>query len=740
MVEYTGKIKAVLYRNQDFFIGMLDTDNETIKILGLIFGVEKGEKITVFGEWENNKQHGNQFKVERWERPLPKTNEQITAFLSSSLVKGIGEKRARDLVKLYGVETLNIIMNDGEEAVLKVKGIGKKKAKIIVESVRSTLEFQNIMMELSVYGITTNMILRAYKEYGSNTAEIIKKNPYLLTKLKLIGFTKADKIAKKIGISPISGFRIESAIDYVLNDKCYSNGHCYIPEKELLDETLLVLNHNTNEKLIFKDLELGLMNLNANNQVIIEENRVYPRHLYKYEDKVVEKFTKFLNVSIYQNAPQELIEKEIKRYEKNEGITLADGQKNAIRELFTENLMILTGGPGTGKTTVIKAIIEIYKRLFPENSIGLAAPTGRASRKMKELTGLEAFTIHSLIGYRQGDEPEYNEQNPLPYNFVIVDEWSMGDIQIAYYLLQSIAKNTKLLFVGDPDQLPSVNPGHVLKDMLDAGVPAVQLNEVFRQAQDSQIIMNAHRINKGKNIVIDPRKDDFKFIEKETPEQIAKTINDNVLEFINKGYFPSDIMVLSPMKKGIIGTIELNKMLQKTLNPPTKYKNELKYGETIFREGDKILRVGKNDKNIGVFNGDLGTIIRIDYLKDEDGNITEEKGMYCDFHGRELLFQQHDLKWFELGYATTIHKSQGGQAKVVIIPLHTTHFLMLTRNLLYTGDTRAESYIRLIGTRKALMMAIKNNKNIQRNTNLAEKLKRNLIGYEIDNLINNIAI
>jgi len=636
-------------------------------------------------------------------------------------VKGCGEKRAKQIVDVLGENALDIIMQEGEDCLLPIRGIGHQKASSIVTSVRSSFEVQQIMMELSKYGISTSIVVKAYKEFGSNTLDIIKRNPYQLTKLDLIGFLKADEIAKRLGIMPNSMFRIESCVDYMLKKMCFDFGHCFIPEVELIDGVLKVLNHNTDVHITRDEVEQGIFQLEENGRVIIEEGGIYPPFLYRSEKRLAQRLLRFMR-SGSDNVNMAAIDAAIKDYQVRFKMVLAEGQREAIRKLFTENLLILTGGPGCGKTASVKAVIDVYQRLHSVARIALAAPTGRASRKLTEVTGLDAATIHRLINFRPGEEPEFNESNPLEADLLIVDEISMMDIQLADLLFRAINPNkTKVLLVGDQDQLPSVNPGNVLKDMLDAGVPHVRLTEVFRQAQNSQIVTNAHRINKGESIVIDPAKQDFYFIQREKPEEIAATIRNSVVRFTQLGYTSADILVLSPMKKGPIGTEELNRVLQETLNPSAPHKEEIAVGKTIFRVGDKIIQT-KNNYTKEVFNGDIGTIDRIDYLLDKEGQVTEEKGLYCTINGQMVTYTKEELHELQLAYSITIHKSQGGQAPIVIIPVSTSHYILLARNLIYTGITRAESKVVLVGTKKALQIAINNNKIVARYTRLAKRI------------------
>ncbi|PID13803.1 MULTISPECIES: AAA family ATPase [unclassified Sporosarcina] len=508
MNEFIGKVIKVLYRNEDFLIAKLQTDNEELTIKGNIYGVDKGEEIKVRGTWENHMLFGKQFVVEFWERPIPQTKDQVIAFLASPLIKGCGPKQSVVIAEKLGEDSLMIISEQGEASLQGIKGIGKKRASNIVESVRSTFEVQKIISELLVFGISARMAMRLYKEYESNTVAVVTENPYKLTELNLIGFLKADEIAQKIGISPLSGYRIDACVNYVLKETCFSSGHCYVMEESLLAEAASALNHNTIEenKVSMDELAQSIYRLEEKH-IVIEDNCVYPKFLFTYEDRLARKLSEMKGSRDGVALPS--LEKQITNYQKKQGIILAEKQRDAIRRLFEEQMLILTGGPGTGKTTVIRAMIDVYKGMHPENIICLAAPTGKASRQLSEVAGHDASTIHRLIGYQQGEIPTYNWQDKLPCDLLVVDEMSMVDVQLASLLMDALEKDTKILFVGDTDQLPSVSPGNVLSDMIQSGLPTVALTEVFRQAQESQIISNAHMVNQGKSLLIDSDKGDF---------------------------------------------------------------------------------------------------------------------------------------------------------------------------------------------------------------------------------------
>jgi len=467
METVTGIVERVLFRNDDFTIALLKKENgETVKVTGQLYGTDKSERITVYGEWHTHPKYGRQFRVERWERPMPKGEEQVISYLSSRFIKGCGRKRAEQIVRCLGDQALERIVNEGAACLTGIRGIGPKHAERIAESVRSSLEVQRVMMALLPYGLTSHMVAKLHQQYGAECVDIVRRNPYKLTELDMIGFDRADEIAAAVGVSPSSPYRIAAAILHVLNEACYEGGHCFVPAEELIRKTTVALEKRgaVGMQTIRDELE----QLAAHGWVVWEDEAVYPKHLYVYETKLAEKLA-CLARRDGEAVPSAVLENEIRRYQAEHRMILAEGQRDAIREMFRRQLLILTGGPGTGKTTTVKAMIELYRRLYPGARIGLAAPTGRASRKLAEVTGLNAETVHMLLGFRPGEEPEYGEHLPLPYDLLVVDEWSMADVQLAYYLFRAVGLRTKVILVGDADQLPSVGPGNVLRDMIDAG-------------------------------------------------------------------------------------------------------------------------------------------------------------------------------------------------------------------------------------------------------------------------------
>lgn len=745
LVKEKGIVKRIIFNQNGYMIGVLEkSDGVQITFKGNIFGIEKNEEIILKGSWINHYKYGKQLEVKTWERPIPKTKEKIIAYLSSPYIKGCGEKQALRIVNHLGENAIEIILKEKEKALNGIKGIGKKKAATIANSVIATYELQNMISELSDYGINPEFTIKVYQTHGAETVSILKKNPYELTKMKLISFPNADEIARRIGISPLSSYRIEECINYILNKECYTSGHCFLPEEQLIELTELLLNQNqTPENIVdVQEIIQSIYNLEEKT-IIMEDDKVYPKDLYIYETKLAKKIS-YIYSSKQPKLNQKKLEIAMKEYQLKNGIILGDEQKEAIKTVLNNNLTVLTGSAGTGKTTVVKAIIDIYKKFYPKNKISLSAPTGRASRKLEETTNHFAQTNHRLLGFKQNIEDgrskgfEYNEENKLDYDFYIIDEMSMVDLHMAYALTNAMENKAKILFIGDVNQLPSISAGNVLKDLLEtASIPKITLTEIYRQAENSQIITNSNRVNKGLPIEVDHSIGDMYFINQKEDSTIKNTIIQSVLRFIEYGYDVSDILVLSPMKKGIIGTIELNKELQAILNPKDNKKKEIVYGNKIFRVGDKIIQtINRSEK--GIYNGDIGIItdIKKEKVINKNGKEIEIDTIYSDFHGLKIKHTREEWNELEFGYSISIHKSQGGQAPIVIIPISKSHYNMLARNLIYTGMTRAEKKLVLIGQYKALTKAINNNKVSKRNTKLTERI--NLLTNKKEKLLLNL--
>jgi len=723
--QISGTIRRFIYRNDDFAIAVM-CDNimcdrtQDIIVLGSLFGVKQGEEIIANGTWENHPKHGKQFKIEHWERPMPTTAEQAVEFLSSSLVKGVGPVSAERIVERLGSDAITEIVEKGPDVLRGIKGITPQKAEAIHTSLLENYEMQKVVARLTPLGLTVKMAQKAYKHFGGLAVERIRQNPYCLMDMDMIGFVRADEIAVKAMVSKDSPYRIKAAVRHVLEEACWGLGHCYLPFDEHIASTLKLLNRDA-EDVSESDVKTALKTMVRELEMVVEGNAVYLAWLHKAEARTAERVKTLCRAGSARNGMRVPVWS--KEFELRYRVTLTAEQKEAAERLLGENLLILTGNPGTGKTTTVKYVLETFRKLKPDAEILLAAPTGRASCRLAEVAGMEASTIHSMLGIRPGEGPAYNRNNPLPCDLLVVDEVSMLDLQLANLLFDAVKPGTKMLLVGDADQLPAVGPGNVLRDMIDAGLPAVRLKVVHRQAAESQIITNAHRILNGRIPAADHSKGDFYFIEKEAPEEIARVILASVVRFLQLGYKMSDILVLSPMKRGPIGTREINVLIQKTVNPPSAAKPEVIYGSTVFRVGDKVMQT-RNNKEANVSNGDIGIIDKIEKTFDEGGVETGEISLVVSYpYAGEVRYGNGQMKDLLPAYAVTIHKAQGSESPVVIMPVSTQHYIMLSRNLYYTAVTRAQKKVVMVGAKKALAIAVKNDKPVQRNTRLKERLR-----------------
>lgn len=718
---WEGKVTKIFFQNESVVIGIMITAEGEIKFKGDIFGLHEGDFLRITdGKIKIHNKYGEQIEVVRWEKPIPTTTQGVIDFLSSSLIKNVGKAKAREIVKTLGGNALDIIRSEGPSALRRVPGI-KTKADEIYQHIVNHTELQNIIQELIPLGVTSKTSVKAYKLFGSNTVRIVKENPYRLIEIDNIGFVKADIIAVNSGIEKNSSFRIQAAIKHVLKEASHS-GHCYVTAEKLVKTSLSFVNKNNTAresiKVSIREVFDVIADMVSKQSLIRDNINIYLPQYYYAEREIAEKISE---LCYRTNAPN--LVTAIKTYEKNSGLILAIEQKEAVTSLLQNNILVLTGGPGTGKTETVRAIVSIYKNLNPRKLIYLASPTGRASRRLSEVAGMEASTIHRMLGINPGKKSEYDKDNPLPCDLLIIDEVSMLDVSLAKQLFRAISPKTKVLLVGDKDQLPSVGPGNLLSDMLKAKIPTIYLTKIFRQAEQSQIITNSHRVNNGKLINIDPNKNDFYHIKTTDFAKAADLVRKSVLRLIQKGYTLDQIQVLSPMRKNNTGVIELNKMLQETLkNPKAK---ELTHNSHLFREGDKVIQI-KNNYEKDVFNGDVGMVEKIGPVLKKDNVPIIEKALHVRYNGKVVTYAPDELDELELAYAITIHKSQGGEYRAVILVLTTQHYIMLARNLLYTSMTRAKEFFCLIGCDKALNIAIKNNNIAKRNTGLAAMIKNNM--------------
>lgn len=724
MHEIEGIVERITYFNEEtnYTVAKIQRKNKEhlTTIVGNFHAINIGETLKLKGKWVNHSDYGTQFKVESYEISVPATLNGIEKYLSSGLIKGIGPVTAKKIVNMFGLDTLNIIQYNPEK-LLEVEGIGEKKLKVIVKAYDEQKDIQDVMMFLQSNGVSPTFAVKIYKEYKEKTVEYIRENPYRLAdEIFGIGFKTADKIAQKLGIDSTSIYRISSGIKYTLSQ--FSNdGHTYVPSEKLINKCCEILD------VKHEIIEEALRDLIKKEMVFVQQldadgkTGIYLAPFYYAEKGVSERIYKLASLPCKKLEIN--IEKEIIAIEKETNVKLGIGQKEALEKILDNNVLVITGGPGTGKTTTINSIIKLMEK--HNMKVILTAPTGRAAKRMMETSGSEAKTIHRLLEYSfskgEGMTFNKNEDNPLDGDVLVVDEVSMVDLILMYNLLKAVRYGTRIILVGDADQLPSVGAGSVLNDIIESGcIPVIHLNEIFRQAQESMIVLNAHRINKGEFPLLNIQDKDFFFVQREDPQDILEIIIQLCSERLprfNKCHPMDDIQVLTPMRRTIIGVNMLNENLQKVLNPPSPHKAEKRYGSLVFREGDKVMQI-KNNYTKEVFNGDIGKIIKID---NEESEITIR---FPDTEGdRDVIYEPYELEELTLSYAVSVHKSQGSEYPVVIMPISTQHYLMLQRNLLYTAVTRAKELVVLIGTKKALAIAVKNNKIAKRYSYLNHRIR-----------------
>lgn len=721
MEKICGTVDTIIFASQDnrFTVLKLSPEKLSTQITVTLNGIAPliGQLLEIEGEWVKHPKFGQQFKATTYKTVAPTEISGIEKFLASGAINGIGPAMAKKIVAEFGEKTLEIIAKSPNE-LLKVPGIGKKTAEKISTSYLEQSELTEIMVWLENHGISNTYAGKIFAKYGSFAIDIMEKDIYrLFQDIEGIGFLTADKLAFNLGIQREDKRRIISGIDYALMQLC-NNGHCCIPEMALVDKTAKIL--QVNNQIIFTILKERIDNGSLNTEVVGGETLIYPPYLYYAEKKVA---TRLLQL---QQATEPLSEDNlslfIKVWEKDNQIQLAQKQKEAIKACLHHGVLVLTGGPGTGKTTVIKGILSILKAQGLK--IRLAAPTGRAAKRLSETTGQKALTIHRLLeannlaqddNLQLGFSKDIDDQ--LDADVIILDEVSMVDIVLMHHFLNAVPDGCRIILVGDTDQLPAVGPGSVLKDIIRSQkIPAIRLDEIFRQAQTSMIIQNAHIINAGRLPDLRKQYSDFVFYELNDDTSITQKILDLCTKDLPHEGFDvlKDVQVLSPMHRFLCGVENLNLMLQEQLNPK-KNQDELKYSSQTFRVGDKVMHI-RNNYQKNVFNGDIGFI--------QDINNEKLTVYYFD---HIVTYEKNELNELTLAYASSVHKSQGSEYKVVIIPLSTSHYIMLQRNLLYTAITRAKQKVIIVGSKKALMTAIQSNRTQKRYTLLAERLAHKLI-------------
>jgi len=721
-VSLQGQIERVTYTNNEngYTVAKVKVNGQRdlVTVVGNLMAPTPGEIIRMDGEWSNHPRYGEQFKVVHYTSLVPASVYGIEKYLGSGLIKGIGPVMAKRIVEKFGKKTLDVIENDTEK-LAEVDGIGRKRIGMIKEAWKDQQEIREVMIFLQTHGVGSGYATKIFKQYGSRSIVVVKGNPYrLATDIFGIGFLTADRIAEKLGFAKDSEVRVEAGILYVLH-RLADEGHVYYPYEPLVERCQEIL--GVDQEVVVR----ALATIEASKMIVIEDLKegiedfredtkgVYLARFHRSETSIVTRLKTLMN------SPKSIgkidSEKAIEWVQGQLAISLAKRQVEAIRCALENKLMIITGGPGTGKTTIINAIIKILSR--PGVKIMLAAPTGRAAKRMSEATGHEAKTIHRMLEYSiQKGGFQKNELNLLDCDLIIVDEASMIDTILMHQLLKAIPPGATFVLVGDANQLPSVGAGNVLKDIIASGeIQVVELNEIFRQARESLIIVNAHKINNG---LLPSFKssgqelDDFYFIEQEDPGEVLRIILELTSERIPRrfGFDPvDDIQVLTPMHKGVVGAGNLNVELQKALNPA---EDGIMRDNRNFRVNDKVMQV-KNNYDKEVFNGDIGRITRIDH---------EDQEMTISFDGRDVIYDYPDLDEVVLAYAVSVHKSQGSEYPAVVIPILTQHYVLLQRNLIYTAVTRGRKLVVMVGTMKALAIGVKNDKMQKRYSYLRHRL------------------
>ena len=736
-MELKGQVEEFIYQNEvnSYTICTFGTEDELVTIVGYLPFINEGDTLKLIGNYVTHQEYGRQFKVETFEKCLPETIDGIERYLAGGVIKGIGPATAKRIVSTFGEETIYILKHEPQK-LANIRGISEQRATEIVEEFNEKWELWQIVGFLEKFGISASNCKKVYDALGNNAIEQIEQNPYILIDITYgVNFNKIDKMAMELGIDEASPKRIESAIKYSIN-LASNNGHTCVLKQNLINYVKELL------KIEETQVNDAIINLNAKQQIVIEKRNddwVYLYSTYKAEENIAEHL---LRLQKCKNSKKiNNIDREIRKQEKINKIELSKKQKEAINIVNENNVCVITGGPGTGKTTIIKSIIKIFKE--QKMKVVLGAPTGRAAKRMQETTGEEAKTIHRLLEIGKIEEDkniiEY-EVTPIDADIIIIDEMSMVDIYLMNYLIKAIYLGTKLVLVGDENQLPSVGPGKILKDIIASEkIPIVVLDKIFRQAAKSQIIVNAHRVNNGERFISkdekeEDSKDDFFYIKENIQEKIMYQVLSLAKErLLNYGdyNFINDIQVLTPTKKGLLGTKELNKHLQEVINPKSEYKNEKTYGDIVYREGDRVMQIKNNydiywekincksEHGVGVFNGDIGIIDKI---------FEEDKQLKIVFDDEKVVWYTFtELDQIEHAYSITIHKSQGSEFDVVIIVVPKTYQMLLTRNLLYTGITRAKKLLVVIGGKDTIDYMIENADIRQRNTGLEYKLGSSLL-------------
>ena len=729
-----GTVERITYSHEEtgYTVARLSVDGQAdlVPIVGNLLNVNVGERLRLEGFWTTHAQYGRQFKVLNYKTVLPATVEGIRRYLGSGLIKGIGPVTARRIVNKFGADTLEVIEHTPER-LLEVLGVGRKRVQMITRAWEEQRRIKEVMLFLQSHQVSTTLAVKIYKQYGDDAIAVVQEDPYRLARdIYGIGFLTADKIARNLGLPADSPQRVAAGISYVLSELA-DEGHVYAPQEKLIAEATKIL--DVPPDLVREGLERLETEEQVHRETIVyqigeekgrreegelkEERAVYLLPFYYGEIGVANRLRALLDVersrlSFYRTANWERVFAHLAEHSQ---LQLSSKQQEAVRTALTRKVTVLTGGPGTGKTTTVQTIIRLLEAR--RRSYVLASPTGRAAKRLSEATDRPAKTVHRLLGYSPAEGFKRNEANPLDVDMVIVDEASMLDLLLTNHLLKAIPPDAHLLLVGDVDQLPSVGAGNVLRDVIDSGQAAVvRLDTIFRQAADSYIVVNAHRINRGQMPLFPKGAKDFFLFVKDDPAEAADLLVDIVQNRIPRkfGFHPlDDVQVLSPMYRGAVGIANLNARLQAALNPPGANKPERRVGGRVFRVGDRVIQL-RNNYNLDVFNGDVGRITAID---------TVNQTLIVDVDGRLVKYDWAEADQLAHAFAISVHKSQGSEYPVVVMPVMTTHYMMLTRPILYTGVTRARRLVVLVGTKRAIAIAVRNNRVTDRHSALDVRLQ-----------------
>lgn len=740
MDTLTGTVERITYHNEEtgYTVARLTPESKdyTVTVVGNMLGVNVGETVRVSGSWTVHPQYGRQFKAEKVETVLPATVAGIEKYLGSGLIKGIGPVTAKRIVRRFGRETLQVIDEDPER-LLEVLGVGPRRVALIKAAWEAQRQIKDVMVFLQGHGVSTALAVKIYKQYGNQAIDVLRSDPYRLAhEVHGIGFLTADKIARNLGIPADAPERVAAAVAYLLSQEAEQGGHVYLPQSELVARATGLLevppervleaieSLRQSEQVHVERVEEIMSERGIPVRAVAGEKAVYLTPFHYAEVGVANRLRRLV-----ESAGDSLLGSRLYTFrqfdwpsafatiQEQTGVNLNAGQRQAVQTALTAPVSVLTGGPGTGKTTCVQSIIRFLEAAGARYL--LASPTGRAAKRLSEATGRPAQTIHRMLEVSPGAGLTFkrNEDHPLDADMIIVDEASMLDVLLTNHLLKAIPPGAHLLLVGDVDQLPSVGAGNVLRDIIRSGiVPVVTLTEIFRQPEGSYIVVNAHRVNKGQMPVIDNRQArDFFLFKADDPEVAADLIVDIVVTRIPRrfGLPPEDIQVLSPMHRGPVGVGNLNLRLQERVNPPSPRKPERRVGGRVFRLGDRVMQI-RNNYDKDVYNGDWGRIVRLDL---------EMQEVVVDFEGRHVRYDFLELDELVHAYAISVHKAQGSEYPAVVVPVMTTHYVMLQRNLLYTAITRARQLVVLVGEPRAIAIAVRNAKPLARHTGLVQKLR-----------------